>query len=53
MDIEKIKKEYHDLGEKLTNPDLISDWERFQELSKKRAGLEKIVKKAQELQEVR
>ena len=52
IDLEKIQKEYHDLGEKLTNPDLISDWERFQELSKKRAGLEKIVKKAEELKEV-
>jgi len=53
IDLEKIKKEYHDLGEKLTNPDLISDWEKFQELSKKRAQLEKIVKKAEELEEVR
>ena len=53
IDLEKIKKEYQDLGDELTNPDLISDWERFQELSKKRAQLEKIVKKAEELKEIR
>jgi len=49
MDIEKIKQEYTEISEKLTDPELISRWDEFQELSKRRASLEKIVKKAEEL----
>jgi len=49
-DIEKIKKEYEDLTERLTDPEIISDWIHFQELSKRKSSLEKIVQKAQELE---
>jgi len=49
MDLEEIKKEYREISEKLTDPELISKWDEFQELSKRRAALEKITKKAEEL----
>ncbi|MDP4007169.1 MAG: peptide chain release factor 1 [bacterium] len=53
MNIDDLKKEYAALLEELQNPDLISDWERFQELSKKKAKLEKILKKVQEVESLR
>src|SRR3989344_7713454 len=48
-DISKLKEEYDDLTNQLTNPELISQWEKFQEISKKRSSLEKIIKKVEEL----
>ena len=53
MDLEKIKQEYKEISEKLTDPELISRWDEFQELSRRRASLEKIVEKADELKEIR
>lgn len=53
IELEKIKEEYDSLTQELTNPELISDWERFQGISKKRASLERIIKKAEELEEVK
>ena len=53
MDLEQIKKEYKEISEKLTDPELISRWDEFQELSRRRASLEKIVEKADELKEIR
>lgn len=52
MEIEEIKKEYPNLLQQLSNPELISDWEKFQELSKKRAFYEKIIEKEKEIQEI-
>ncbi len=51
-DLQKIRKEYQELSEKLTDPELISRWEEFQELSRRRGRLEKIVQKAQALEEL-
>ncbi len=53
IELEKIKQEYDSLTQELTNPELISDWERFQDISKKRSSLEKIIKKAEELEELK
>lgn len=52
IDLAKLREEYHSLTEKLTDPELISNWERFQEISKRRSFLEKIANKADELDEV-
>ena len=52
MDLQQAKKEYKELSEKLTDPELISRWEEFQELSRRRGQLEKIVQKAQMLEEL-
>ena len=53
MTLEEIKKEYKEIAEKLTDPELISRWDEFQELSKRKAALEKIATKAQELDELK
>jgi len=51
-DIERIKKEYDSLLEQLSDPELISDWERFEELNRKKGSLEKIIEKNKELNEL-
>lgn len=52
IDLGKLREEYNSLSEKLADPELISNWEKFQEISKRRSFLEKIVQKANELQDV-
>ncbi|MFH1582487.1 MAG: peptide chain release factor 1 [bacterium] len=51
-DLGKIKKEYNDLLNQLSDPELISDWERFEELNKRKITLEKIIEKQNELEEI-
>jgi peptide chain release factor 1 len=51
-DIERIKKEYQDLLNQLSDPELISNWEKMEELSKKKAYLEKIIQKNEEIREI-
>jgi peptide chain release factor 1 len=51
IDLKQVKEEYAALLIQLTDPELISDWTKFQELSKRRAALEKIIKIAQDLEE--
>lgn len=50
MELEKIKEEYDRLTKKLGDPEVISQWEKFQELSKRKSSLEKIFQKAQDLE---
>ena len=52
-DLTKLKRDYDALLKELQNPELISDYQRFQELSKKKAKLEKILQKAQELKDLK
>lgn len=51
--LEKVQKEYNHILKKLSDPELISNWEKFKELSKKRDQYEKIVDKNNELKEIR
>ncbi|MFH0791921.1 MAG: peptide chain release factor 1 [bacterium] len=51
--IEDVRQEYENILNQLTNPELISDWERFEELSKKKSALEKIVDKGKEVDELK
>lgn len=53
IDLVLVREEYQKLLQELTNPELISQWEKFQEISKRRAFLEKILKKADELEELK
>lgn len=53
QDLTELKKEYDTLLKELQDPELISDYQRFQELSKKKAKLEKILKKAEEAETLR
>jgi len=53
MDIDSAKKEYDKLLEQLSDPELISDADKFEMLSKKKNRLEKIIEKAKEIEEVK
>jgi len=48
MNLEEVKKEYNELLEQLGDPELISDWERFEELNKRKNQLEKVLEKEKE-----
>jgi peptide chain release factor 1 len=51
--IEDAKKEYDELLRQLSDPGLISDFPRFEALSKRKSQLEKIIEKDREIQEVK
>ena len=51
-EIESLKKEYDDLLKQLGSPELLSDWEKFLELSKRKNFLEKIFEKEKEIKEI-
>ncbi len=53
MEIEKAKEEYEELLNQLSDPELISDWEKFEELTKRKSYLEKIIEKEKEIQELK
>jgi len=51
-DMEDIKKEYQKILQQLGDPELISNWPKFEELSKEKARLEKIIAKDEELKDL-
>ena len=52
-EIENIKKEYEDILNQLSDPELISDYDKFQALSQRKNFLEKIIEKDKEIQEIK
>lgn len=52
-DVKDTQKEYEELLEKLSDPELISNWEKFEELSKRKNFLEKIIEKNKEIEETK
>ena len=52
IDLDTIKREYNEILQQLSDPELISNWERMEELTKKKSWYEKIVSKQEELEEV-
>ena len=53
VDFENVKKEYDKLLQQLSDPELISDWERFKRLSERKNLLEKIIEKEKEIVEIK
>ncbi len=51
-EIKKIKEEYDGIINQLSDPELISDIEKFDKLAKKKTELEKIISKEKELKEI-
>ena len=49
FDIEPLKKEYEEILQEISNPDVISDWEHFEIISKRKKRLEIIFEKNEEL----
>ena len=52
-DIEEIKNEYETILQQLADPGLISNWEKFEELTKKKKELEKIIEKQKEIEKIK
>ena len=52
-EIENIKKEYENILNQLSDPELISDLNKFQSLSERKNFLEKIIEKDKEIQEIK
>jgi len=52
-DIEELKSEYEELLQQLSNPELISDWEKFQKFKKRKGIIEKIIEKEEEIKEIK
>ncbi len=52
-DIEGLKKEYQELLQRLSDPELISNWDKFEELTKRKTVLEKIIEKGKELEKLK
>jgi len=50
--IESVKKQYQEILEQLSDPELISNWPKFEELSREKAHLEKIIAKEEEIREL-
>ncbi len=50
-DIASVKKEYEELLNALSDPELISNWEKMEELTKRKSVLEKIIEKQKEIEE--
>lgn len=48
----EIEKEYNNTLNQLSDPELISNWEKFEELSKKKKNIEKIIDKKNLLEEI-
>ncbi|MDP2966892.1 MAG: peptide chain release factor 1 [bacterium] len=53
VDIEVIKKEYEKILSQLSNPELISNWPAFEELTKRKSFLEKIIEKEKEIEDLK
>lgn len=49
FDIDSLKKEYEEILQEISNPDVVSDWERFETISKKKKRLEIIFEKKEAL----
>jgi len=50
--VEEVKKNYQEIITQLSNPEIVSDWEKFEELSKKKKELDKSMGKIKELEDI-
>lgn len=52
-EIESLKKEYEEILKQLSDPELVSNWGRFEILQKRKAVLDEIFEKEREIEEVK
>jgi len=52
FDLGALKNEYDGILKEIANPDLISDWERFEQISKRKKKLENVIQKSEELEKI-
>lgn len=53
VNINSIKKEYNEILQQLSDPGLISNWDKFKKINKRRDVLEKIIEKDNEISEIK
>ena len=53
IDSTEIQKEYELILQKISDPDLISNWEKFEILNQRKKLLEQIIKKNDEIENIR
>ncbi len=53
FDTSLLKKEYEEVLEEISDPDIVSDWERFETLSRRKKKLETILQKEDDLSKLR
>ncbi len=53
LNTESVKKEYNETLQQLTDPGLISNWQKFEELTKRKNYLEKIINKEKEIDDLK
>ncbi len=53
LDLKKVKTEYQELLQQLSDPGLISNWDKFEELTKRKSFLEKIIEKDEEIEDLK
>ncbi len=52
LNLDDLREEYNSILQEISNPELISDWERFEEISKRKKKLENIIQKSEELNKI-
>ncbi len=52
LNLDDLREEYDSILQEISNPELISDWEKFEELSKRKKKLENILQKSEELNKI-
>jgi len=50
--IEGLKKEYEEITNQLSDSELVSDWDKFEELSKRKKSLDRIIEKQTEIETI-
>jgi len=53
FDAQEIKKEYQELLTELVNPEIVSNWERFEKLSKRKKILDELIERVSSLDEIK
>ncbi len=51
-ELESLKEEYNDILNQLGNPELISDWKKFEEFSRRKKKLEDIIERKEKIAEI-
>jgi len=52
-DIKNVKKEYEEVLNQLSDPELVSNWDKFEELNKRKGVLERVIEKEKEIEELK
>ena len=53
QDIKNVKKEYEEVLNQLSDPELVSNWDKFEELNKRKGSLERVIEKEKEIEELK